>query len=170
MDTSFINQLTFELEYFTNKKGIILYSPASEGAITIAERILGCNFSPQMWLFFKKYSGGRILEVNIQGIQSTGLRKIPKGIDIIESNQFLRTFNNWNPSWLHIGEDGFGNYYVVDLIKRSESGEYPVIFVDHEAIGKKEFVYQYASSYSEFLIKVVGDMKQLYTPDGELKK
>jgi len=61
MDTSFANRFLSELDYFTNKKRIVLLSPATEEAIRAAEKKLGCTFSPQMTSFLTQFNGGRIL-------------------------------------------------------------------------------------------------------------
>jgi hypothetical protein len=168
MENLFTDKFLSELNYFTNKKGVFLLSPASEEEIGSAEKILGCKFSPQMILFLTQFNGGRIIEITIKGVQLLGLRRIHKGLDIIESNQVLRTFNGWNLNWLGIGEDGFGNYYVVDISQKLENGEYPVFFVDHEAIGEDEALMEYAAGYYEFVIKVISEMKRIYSPSGDL--
>jgi cell wall assembly regulator SMI1 len=161
--------LDYELEYFTNKKGITLYDPATKEAINAAEETLGCNLSPQMKSFFIVHSGGRILEMSIQGVPSLGLRQLPKDINILYTNQLLRALPDWEPFWLYLGSDGFGNYFVADTNQLGEIGEYPIIFIDHEQIGNKEFSFLYAKSYFEFLSKIVAEMKRIYTPKGELK-
>ena len=168
MDASFTNRLLSELGYFTNKKGIILLPPTDGDAIRTAEKKLDCMFSPQMASFLTHYNGGRIFEITIKGVQSLGIKKIPKGLDILESNQILRTFDGWNPNWLEIGEDGFGNYYVVDVNRKLRNGEYPVVFVDHEAIGEKDALMEYAAGYFDFILKATGEMKRIYTPEGDL--
>ena len=50
-----------------------------------------------------------------------------------------------------------------------EDDEHPILFVDHEAIGEDWATYEFATSYSEFLIKLVLEMKKIYTPDGNIK-
>jgi cell wall assembly regulator SMI1 len=169
MDSLFTNRFSSELNYFTNRKGISLLSPANDEEIQTSEKNLGCKFSPQMALFWKQFNGGRIIEITIKGVQFLGVRKIDKGLDIVESNQVLRTFDGWNLNWLEIGEDGFGNYYVVDLNRKLENGEYPVLFVDHEAIGEEDASTEYAGGYFEFVLKAISEMKQIYTPNGDLK-
>lgn len=169
MDTPFVDNFVEELNYFTSRKGISLLPPATEEDILEAEKVLNCKFSSQMAYFLKRINGGRILEVNIKGVQSSGIRKIPRGLNIVGSNEILRTFEGWVASWLQVGEDGFGNYYVVDTAQHLNNGEYPVIFVDHEAIGEEGSSIEYAASYSEFLLKVVREMKKIYTPNGDLK-
>jgi len=168
MDAFFTNRFLSELNYFTNRKGITLFSPANNEDILAAEKTLGCRLSPQMKRFLTQFNGGRIIEITINGVQLPGLRKIHKGFDIVESNRVLRTFSGWNQNWLEIGEDGFGNYYIVDVNRILENGEYPVLFVDHEAIGEDEATMEYAEGYFEFVLKAIGEMKQLYTPSGDL--
>lgn len=168
MDTLFTNQFSSELDYFTNRKGILLLSPANSEEIQTSEKNLGCRFSPQMNLFLTQFNGGRIIEIIIKGVQLLGVRKIHKVLDIVESNRALRKFDGWNLNWLGIGEDGFGNYYVVDISRKLENGEYPVLFVDHEAIGEDEGSIEYARGYFEFVLKAISEMKQAYTPNGDL--
>lgn len=169
MDISFINQFLYELEYFTNKKRVSLLSPARQEDIWAAEKILNCTLSPQMIFFLEYFNGGRIFEVTIKGVQPIGVRKIPKGLDIIESNQILRTFYGWNSYWVEIGEDGFGNYYVIDTNRILGNGEYPIIFIDHEAMGEDNSSIEYAGGYFEYVLKVIGEMKHTYSPNGNLK-
>lgn len=169
MKTSFVNQFLYELSYFTNRKGIRLLPPASNSDLLAAEKELNYNFCPQMAFFLTHINGGRILEVAIKGVNSLGIRKIPKGLDIVNDNLIMRTFDGWTHSWLLIGEDGFGNYYVMDNSRVLEDDEHPILFVDHEAIGEDWATYEFATSYSEFLIKLVLEMKKIYTPDGNIK-
>lgn len=169
MDTSFVHRFLDELGYFTNKKGISLLPPTNEEDILAAEKTLNCTFSPQMTFFLKQFNGGRILEVSINSVQSLGLKKIPGALDIVERNQILRTFYGWNSSWLEIGGDGFGNFYAVDTNRKSGNGEYPVVFIDHEAIGEDEASVEYAEGYFEFILEVIGEMKLAYTPNLDLK-
>lgn len=168
MDVLFTNRFLSELNYFTNKKGISLLYPANYEDIRAAEKNLGCKFSPQMTFFLTQFNGGRIFEITIKGVQLLGVRKIHKGLDIVESNQVLRTFNGWNLNWLEIGEDGFGNYYVLDLNRKLKNGEYPVLFVDHEAIGEDQATIEYAEGYFEFVLKAISGMKKIYTSSGDL--
>ncbi len=168
IDITFINNFEGELEYFTNRKAIKLYRPDAEDVITLSEDKLGCAFSPQMKQFYSRYNGGRIFEVRIQGIPSIGFSHISKDYDIVETNMFLRKLKGWEPYWLDIGMDGFGNYYVADVNQRQLNGEYPIIFMDHEQIGNRDFSSLYAESFSEFILKAVNEMKHIYSPIGDL--
>ncbi len=158
-----------ELKYFTNRKGIKFYEPATKEAIIAAEEALGCKFSPQMKSFFMIHSGGKILEMSVQGIPSVGLRQIPIELNIVYRNHLLRALPNWGPYWLFLGSDGFGNYFVANTDQMTDNGEYPINFVDHEEIDDKEYSFLYANNYIEFLSKIVAEMKSFYTPEGDLK-
>ena len=161
-------QFLDELEYFTNKKGISLQSPANEGEILAAEKILNCSFSPQMISFLRQYDGGFIIDISIDGVQYAEGRELPEGLDLIKTNQSLRTCPGWNPNWLEIGQDGFGNYFVADMTRKLGNGEYPILFVDHEAIGADDCSSEYSTGYFEFILKSVAEMKEIYTQSGEL--
>jgi hypothetical protein len=168
MDNSFTNLFLDELEYFINKKGIILLAPANKEDIQAVEKILDCEFSPQMSFFLTQINGARIKEVIISGVQSLRLRKLPNDLDIVETNQFLRTYTGWNPNLIEIGVDGFGCLYVIDTSRKMENGEYPVSYLDHEDIGEDKPLREYAAGYFDFLLKVIGEMKRIYTQSGDL--
>lgn len=57
---------------------------------------------------------------------------------------------------------------MVDTSRKSGNGEYPVLFVDHEAVGEDGASLEYAAGYFEFVLKATGEMKCVYTPDGDL--
>ena len=57
---------------------------------------------------------------------------------------------------------------MVDISWKLENGEYPVLFIDHEAIGEDEASMEYAASYFEFILKVICEMKRIYKAGGDL--
>lgn len=160
------------LQYFGGK-GIDLLSPATEEALILAESKLSCSLSPQHREFLRKFNGGRILEIHLYGVPRPDIRRgIPNRIDIVSNNLEFWSHEWWPKSWLRIGKDGFGNYFISDLSRRSPTGEYPVLFVDHETLGG-DFgdisSSDFAPDYFGYLGKIVDEMIQLYTPEGHLK-
>ena len=107
--------------------------------------------------------------MKINGVQLLGLKRIPNNISVVNRN-FEHWSHKWWPKlWLDIGTDGFGNYYVADLSRRSESDEYQVLFVDHETLGGETSASVFALDFLGFLERVIDEMIQLYTPEGQLK-
>lgn len=156
------------LGYFS-KRILKLYQPAPEDAISNAETQLNCALSPQYKDFLRIYNGGRIIEVHINGVQLLGLERIPREMSITDRNIILWSREWWPNSWLELGTDGFGNYYVADLSSKYASEEFPILFVDHEEVGRKGAASFFASEYNGFLQKIIDEMINLYSPDGKLK-
>ena len=157
------------LQYFEGR-GIVLLPPAPEEALVEAETRLNCNLSPQHKEFLRRFNGGRILEIHLFGVPMPGIRRgIPNRIDIVARNIEFLSEEWWPKPWRRIGKDGFGNYFVIDLIRQSEAGEYPVLFLDHETLGGDIRSSDFAPDYFGFLEKVIDEMIQLYTPEGRLK-
>jgi len=167
--SGFVTDLEKRLQYFKGR-GVDLQHPASEEALVYAETALSCNLSPQHSEFLRKFNGGRIIEIHLFGVPMPGIRRgIPNQVDIVARNIEFLSKEWWPKSWRRIGNDGFGNYFVSDLNRRSEAGEYPVLFVDHETLGGDISAFDFAPDYFGFLEKVIDEMIQLYTPDGRLK-
>lgn len=167
----FFSDFEMRLQYF-RCKGVRLLSPATEEALIEAETKLNCILSPQQREFLRRFNGGRILEIHLFGVPLPGIKWLPDEFNIVASNVDFLLAEWWPNSWRRIGNDGFGNYFVTDLGRRSEAGEYPVLFVDHETLGG-DFgdisSSDFAPDYFGFLEKVVDEMIQLYTPEGRLK-
>jgi cell wall assembly regulator SMI1 len=156
------------ISYFSDRV-LRLYPAAPDEAISNAETRLNCVLSPQYKEFLRIHNGGRIVEVHINGVQLLGSKRIPKEKSIVDRNLEMWSHEWWPKLWLELGTDGFGNYYVADLSHRSEADEYPVLFVDHETLGGDIITSVFAPDYFSFLVKVVDEMIQLYTPEGRLK-
>jgi cell wall assembly regulator SMI1 len=146
-----------------------LYPGAPDEAIAYAESQLNCVLSPQYKEFLRIYNGGRIIEVHINGVQLLGMKRLPKGMSIVDRNFEFRSHEWWPKQWLELGTDGFGNFYVADLSRRNVENEYSILFVDHESLGDDVFRPAFALDYFSFLKKVLDEMIQLYTPEGRLK-
>lgn len=157
------------LRYFSGK--VINLNPAApDEAISNAESRLDCVLSPQHIEFLRVHNGGRIVEIHINGVQLSGMKRIPKEMSLVDQNLDLWSHEWWPKQWLEMGTDGFGNYYVADLNHRNKGGEYPVLFVDHESLGGEVLVSVYASDFFGFLVKIVDEMIEIYTSEGRLKK
>jgi cell wall assembly regulator SMI1 len=148
-----------------------LYKPATKEAIKNAERNLNVSFSPQMKEFVQIYNGGELLEIHLLGIPlEIGRREIPKSKDIVEWNQIFRSYEWWKTNYLLLGSDGFGSYYVADLSKKNETGEYQIVWVDHELIGCQEAEKPFASGYFELIARVVDEMMEISNLNEQKKK
>lgn len=91
MFDSFLNRLS----YFTAKKGIKFFGPASGASIEAAERKLGVLFTNEMKNFWLKFNGCSLVEISIVGIPQLDYRRIPKSHDIVEINLNKRSFGFW---------------------------------------------------------------------------
>lgn len=165
----FLSNLEARLGYFKTRV-LRWYPPAPEEAIARAEMELRCNLSPQYKAFLRWHNGGYILEINLRGVQLLGIKRIPKRMDIVAQNLSNWSYEWWPRRWLELGTDGFGNYYIADLSRRDETGEYPILFVDHETLGGEVATRDFAPSYFQFLSQVVDEMIDLYDPYGKLKR
>jgi cell wall assembly regulator SMI1 len=160
-------QLLTRLEYF-EASAIKLAPPAPSDWIASCEDAIGYRFSPQVREFLLVHNGCRIVEVGLYGVP-----KQPKSSrrDLNILTRFLANtaIEAWNTSWLELGRDGFGNYFVVDLAKPDATGEYPILLVDHEEIGRPNAAKHHAVDYFAFIAQVIDEMISRYEPNGRLR-
>ena len=170
MFDSFLNRLS----YFTTKKGIRFFGPASRASLEAAERKLGVLFTNEMKNFWLKYNGCSLVEISIVGIPQLDYRGIPKSHDIVEINLDKHSFEFWPENCLELGRDGFGNFFVADTRQYNGYGEYPIYWLDHEKIGIYNEIAKigekYAHTFNVFLKRTLDEMIDLYNPDLTLKK
>lgn len=149
---------------------IRLNAPAPKEAVAEAEHQLQVSLSPQHKAFLRMHNGApMLLEFKLYGVQLPGVRRIPKGKDLVHMTLWWRTFQFWPLSWVHIGSDPYGNLYVSDCSRANNAGEYKVLWVDHETIEEDRALY-YAASYFTFLDRIVDEMLAIYNQDGSRKE
>ena len=121
------------LAYFTTK-WLSLYPSAPVEALILAERRLQCQLSPQNRAFLQTHNGARLLDISVHGVQLPGLRRIPRGRDMVYWTLCWRGYEPWPKQWLILANDAFGNYFVADLNTSDANGEYSILHVDHETL------------------------------------
>lgn len=167
---SFVNRLG----YFTTKKGIKLFNPASRASLAVVESKLSFQFTEEMKNFWLTFNGCRLVEIYIYGIPQQDYRRIPKSHDIVEINLVIRSSDFWPKYLLELGQDGFGNYFVADTRQYNHYGEYQIYWLDHEQIGSDNEVTKigekYAETYNGFLVRALDSMIEIYNPDGTIKE
>lgn len=122
----------------------------SDEWIANAQDALGVEFPPSYKFFLKNYGGGEI-----HGDEIFSIYQIPfdqaVGGDIV-----FQTASNKDRGFLNDGEiaicwTDYGELFFMDGNNPLENGEYPVVI----QTGKERHVY--ANSFSEFIVKFVGD-------------
>lgn len=164
-------QILARLKYFEPRAiEIELAPPAPSDWILSCENAIGHRFSPQVREFLLVHNGCRIVEVRLHGVPKQP-RSSRGELNILTSYHYNRqSFEGWNSSWLELGSDGFGNYFVADLAKPDASGEYPILLVDHEEIGRPNAARYFADDYFAFMAQVIDEMIQLYEPDSRRRR
>lgn len=156
------------LNYFRTHETRLL-PPAIEDWIVSCELALRHHFSPQVREFLLTHNGSRIIEIWLYGVPKRPTSS-QRGPDIMTRYLANDATGLWNKSWLELGSDGFGNYFVADLANPSAEGEYPILIVDHEEIGRPNAAKFYAVDYFTLIAKVIEEMISLYEPDGKRRR
>jgi cell wall assembly regulator SMI1 len=169
-------QLLARLEYF-EAGAIRLAPPAPSDWIASCEDAIGHRFSPQVREFLLVHNGCEIVEIMLYGVprkpksSRKGLNILTRFLDNTVAEDWNKAWvEDWNKAWLELGRDGFGNYFVADLANPDAAGEYPILLVDHEAVGRPNAARYFADDYFTFMAQVIDEMIQLYEPDGKRRR
>lgn len=164
----YLAQLLTRLQYF--ESSALRLAPAAPGDwIQSCEEAIGQRFSPQMREFLLVHNGCRIAEVRLYGVPKQP-RSSRGALNILTRCLDNQALDGWSRSWLELGSDGFGNYFAAELAKPNAAGEHPILWIDHEAIGRPHASKPLADDYFALIAHLIDEMMELYEPDGRLKR
>lgn len=111
-----------------------LRPPATEAALTAAERLLGLPLPASLSASYRAHDGARGESPAVFAAVRAGLRQqwvrsvawLPLDLAVKELRAMQRIFPDWPTSLLPIGSDGGGNHVLVDLVAGT------VLLRDHE--------------------------------------
>lgn len=137
------------------------YGGVTKEAITDAEARLGVAFPPSYANFLRRFGSGYVSYQELIGLGG------PSHLDVVELTAHLREragISVFPRHLIPVLADGFGNY---DALDTSQSGlEVPVVQWLHDG-GDDQLPVVLASSYAEWLQRLVEDIRSIDLPGGE---
>jgi cell wall assembly regulator SMI1 len=147
-----LQDIEHELAAFTESE---FSGGASEADVQEAENALGVHFPFQYRQFLLHFGSGFASSEEFVGLGG------PSHLNVVWLTNKLRGREGGFPSWLiPIHTDGYGNYDCLDITRRDQNGECPVIQWLHDG-GTNPSYAVLGASFNEWLITLLRSTKKL---------
>ncbi|MBK9453741.1 MAG: SMI1/KNR4 family protein [Bacteroidetes bacterium] len=127
--------------------------PTSDASIDQAEKLLGVVFSPGYKEFLKRFGAGHLYAVEVFGIVNDTPDSEPLTPNAIGITLKLRSKYGLPPTYIAVGDTGYGEYYVLEASTDTRDIELPVRLWSPAGIGEVD-----APSFASYLYERLANM------------